>query len=374
MEKRLNEIDVELRELMTEIETADEERMTALEERVSALETEKRGIEEDIETRKKEEAALEEVKRHESEVKKIEERKEKTMEIRNTKEYIDAFANYIKSGDDKECRALLTENVNGSIPVPEFVYDVVTQAWEKNDVLGRVRKAYLKGNVKVSAEISASPAVIHEEGGDPITEEELVLAIIELLPETLKKWVGLSDETLDLNGEALLRYVYDEITYQIFLALTGLIVGSITAAPTTATGSEVSVAHYTVTEAGLTDIVGASGLLGGGVANPVVITSRANYATYRSLAMSANYAVDPFDGMEVVFVPDSMLPSGANTVLAIVGDLNAILCNFPNGDDVQIKYDEFTLATEDIVRVIGRMPVGVGLVVDKAFSVIIEEK
>ena len=52
------------------------------------------------------------------------------MEIRNSKEYINAYAEYIKTGDDRECRALLTENVGtGTVPVPEIVYDIVKTAW-----------------------------------------------------------------------------------------------------------------------------------------------------------------------------------------------------------------------------------------------------
>ena len=35
------------------------------------------------------------------------------MEIRKSHEYNMAFAEYIKTGDDSECRALLTENVSG---------------------------------------------------------------------------------------------------------------------------------------------------------------------------------------------------------------------------------------------------------------------
>ena len=37
------------------------------------------------------------------------------MEIRNTPEYINAFAEYIKTGEDAECRSLLSEN--GSAPL-----------------------------------------------------------------------------------------------------------------------------------------------------------------------------------------------------------------------------------------------------------------
>ena len=70
-------------------------------------------------------------------------------EVRDSREYIDAFAEYIKSEDDTQCRSLLTENVSGSIPVPSLVYDIVKNAWEREGLMSRVKKAYMKGNVKV---------------------------------------------------------------------------------------------------------------------------------------------------------------------------------------------------------------------------------
>ena len=80
-------------------------------------------------------------------------------EIRNSKAYIDAYAEYIKNEDDTECRALLSENAtNGTVPVPEMVYDIVKTAWEREGIMARVRKAYLKGNIKVPFELTADPA------------------------------------------------------------------------------------------------------------------------------------------------------------------------------------------------------------------------
>ena len=42
-------------------------------------------------------------------------------EIRSSEAYAKAFANYIKTNDDTECRALLTEMVSGDVPVPSVV-------------------------------------------------------------------------------------------------------------------------------------------------------------------------------------------------------------------------------------------------------------
>ena len=136
-------------------------------------------------------------------------------EIRNSNEYINAYAEYLKTNDDRECRALLTTGANGTVEVPDMVYDIIKTAWAKEDLMARVRTLSVKGNLKVQFEVSGSDAVVHTEGGSAVTEEELVLGIITLTPVSIKKWISLSDEVLDLRGEALLNYVYDELTYKI---------------------------------------------------------------------------------------------------------------------------------------------------------------
>ena len=97
---------------------------------LDALEAEIRSINEELETRKAEEAKKVEIRKAVAEgegktIEKlpVEERKEMTNEeIRNSKQYIDAYAEYVKNGDDKEVRALLTVNVaTGPVPVPVLV-------------------------------------------------------------------------------------------------------------------------------------------------------------------------------------------------------------------------------------------------------------
>lgn len=78
-------------------------------------------------------------------------------EIRNSAEYIDAYATYIKTGKDAECRALLSTNgtdstspaLTGYVPVPDLVDNTIRTAWERSNVMSLVRKTNLKGNVKV---------------------------------------------------------------------------------------------------------------------------------------------------------------------------------------------------------------------------------
>ena len=120
-----------------------------------------------------------------------EERKmEEKIELRNTPEYIDAYANYIRYNDDRELRALLTENGGGQIQVPSLVYDIVKTAWQREGIMALVRKAYLKGNLRVSFERSASEAVAHTEG-QAVDEETLTLGVVQLTPVAIKKWINI---------------------------------------------------------------------------------------------------------------------------------------------------------------------------------------
>jgi HK97 family phage major capsid protein len=192
----MNNEDADIEALSAEVD-AIEERKTAL---INAEEQRK---------------ALAEKVANDNTAKVVEERKEKikmdNMEVRNSKAYIDAYANYIKTEDDTECRSLLTENVSGSVPVPEFVYDIVKTAWEREGIMSRVRKAYLKGNLKVGFEYGADPAVVHTEGGNAVTEESLSLGVVTIVPASIKKWISVSDEVVDMRGEEFLRYILEEM-------------------------------------------------------------------------------------------------------------------------------------------------------------------
>ena len=154
-----------------------EEEMNIIEERVKTIE---------IETRKADMDAVAKGLGETIELPK-EERKMTEKEIRSTKEYIDAFANYIKTGKDAECRALLTTNVSGTVPVPTYVEDRIKTAWDRVELMGLVRKTYIRGNLNVGFERSADPAYIHTEGSAANTEESLTLGIVELKPQSIKK-------------------------------------------------------------------------------------------------------------------------------------------------------------------------------------------
>ena len=301
----------------------------------------------------------------------IEERKDNTMdiEIRNTPEYIDAYAKYIKTGNDAECRALLTENGSGTVAVPELVYDTIKTAWAKDGIMSLVRKSYLKGNLKVGFEISASGAVKHTEGV-AVDEESLVLGIVELIPAAIKKWVSISDEALDMSSVPYLQYIYDELTYQIAKKAADELIAKIVAAPQTSTTTAAQVGKLTSTTISLGLIANAMSMLSDRAANPVIIMNKATWGKFKEAQAAANYAYDPFEGLPVVFNNSLAAFTAATTgvAYAIVGDLGeGALANFPNGDEIQIKRDDYTLATSDLVRFIGREYVALGVVAPDAF-------
>ena len=341
-------------EIAEETATADSEMLETLNAELDAIEERRNALNIEIEERK---AAAEKVA--EGKGKEIESRKEEimtNMEIRNSKEYVDAFARYIKTGKDTECRALLTENVSGgTIPVPEIVEGTVRAAWENDEIFSRVRKTYVKGNLKVGFEISSSDATIHTEG-TAVDEESLVLGIVNLVPATIKKWISVSTEVLAMESEEFLRYIYDELTYRIIKAAADKVVDEIEASPAASSATQVGVPSVTGT-ATTASIVAAEGLLSGQASDLVVITTRATAAAVKSAALSAGFAYDPFDGAKVVYTEalDTFAAASTGDTFMIVGDLAGVQANLPEGEAVKFVFDEYTLAASDLVRVIGRL-------------------
>lgn len=368
-------------EQLEERRTAIAAEVDAPEADLDALEEEIRSINAELENRKAEAAKKEEIRSQVAsgagvvvEPIKTEERTMPTMEeIRDSKEYINAFAEYIKTGDPTECRALLSENGSGTVAVPTYVYEITKTAWNREGIMSRVRKAYLKGNLKVGFEISGSDAAVHTEGGDAVAEENLVLGIVNLIPETVKKWVSLSDEILDTRGTDFLDYVYDELTYRIAKKAADRLVAKILACGTVSTTTSPGVPSITVKTASMGTVAEAIAQLSDEAANPVVIMNKLTWGAFKGIQYANNFAADPFEGLDVVFNDTIKAYSAASTgdAYLLVGDLDqGALANFPNGDEIQFKFDELTLATSDLVRVIGRMPVAVGVVAPNAFCTV----
>jgi len=372
-----------------ELEARKSEFLTSLdspeidtEEKVAELRDQLAAVDEEMETRKKIAAekaeiraavAEDEVPVEVTEVIETEERGANTMtnaEIRNSKEYIDAYAEYIKTENDAECRALLTENVSGTVPVPEIVYDIVKTAWEREGITSRIRKTYIKGNLKVGFEISGDDAIVHTEGGNAIDPENLVLGVVELIPQSIKKVVQISDEALDLSGESFLRYIYDEITYRIAKKAADEIIAKIVACGTVSTTTCPSVAAITSASASVGLIASAMAQLSDEAANPVIMMNKLTFAAFKAAQYAAAVPVDPFEGLPVVFNNSIKAVAVASTgdTWAIVGDLDhGALANFPNGEEITFKFDDMTLKKQDLVEVLGREYVALGVVAPQAF-------
>ena len=352
---------------------------------LDALEAEARAIKDELEQRKAEAAKKAEIRSAVAsgmgetiEKPIIEEKKKMNIEeLRNSDEYIDAYAEYIKSNDATELRNMLTTvndatpNGSASIPVPVFVYDIVKTAWERDGITSRVRKAYLKGNLKVGFEISGSDATIHAEGASAVSPEDLVLGVVELKPQSIKKVVQMSDETYDLRGEAFLRYIYDEITYRIAKKAADELVAKIIACGTVSTTTCPGVPSITEETIGVGTVAKALANLSDEAANPVVMMNKLTWGALKAAQAAASYAYDPFEGLPVVFNNTITAYSAATTGVAymLVGDLDhGALMNFPNGDGIEFKFDDMTLKKQDLIEVLGRQYVAIGVVADKAFA------
>ena len=329
---------------------------------LDALEAEVRAINDEIENRKQAEQRKTDLRAAvangagEVTNKPVEEEHKMTVEeIRKSAEYVDAYAKYIKTGDDKECRALLTENASGVLPVPALVDEIVRTAWDNDQILRRVRRTFFKGNLKVAFERSATAAAVHTEGTSAPSEESLVLGIVTMIPANIKKWIRISDEAVAMGGEAFLRYIYDELTYQIIKKLAAEVVNDIKGANTTHGSNAVGIPKVNAAPA-LGTIASAMGYLTDEATDNVVIINRLSWSAFKAAQYAGSFSVDPFEGLTVLF--SDALPAYAsaddNAVYAIVGDLKGAQVNFPEGDGVVIKWDDLSEAEADMVKVVGR--------------------
>jgi len=293
-----------------------------------------------------------------------------TEEIRKSTEYSDAFAQYIRTGDARECRALLkTENASGTVPVPAYVDEIIHHAWETEGIVSLCKRTELRGNVKVAFERSADPAYVHTEGTSAPTEESLTIGIVTLTPANLKKWIRLTDEDVSLGGEAFVRYVYEEVTHQIIKALADGVVADIVALQTTNQATSVGAAKITSAPS-LTCIAEAYANLSDEATNPVIIMNKLTYAAFIAAQAAGNFSVDPFYGMRVLFNNSLKAYSAASTgdVYAIVGDLRGEQINYPEGDGVVLKWDDLSEAEADLVKIVGRQYVAHAAVAPFAFA------
>lgn len=369
------ELEARKAEIAVETDTATAEMIETLSAELDMIEERKLALDKEVEERKKAAEAV-----IAGAGKTIESRKESTMtfeEFRNSKAYVDAFANYIKTGKDEECRALikefrmpqsggsegtfLTTNVDGgNVPVPAFVENRVKTAWERDEIFSRITKTFVKGNLKVAVETSATGADIHTEGTPALDMERVELAIVNLVPVTIKKWVAFSTEVLAMGSEEFLMYVYDEITYRIIQKAAQMALNAILNDANHLNGTAVSGAVTTAA------IIQAIANLSGEARDLVLIASAQTIANIRIAALNAGYAYDPFQGLTPITAPAGILDHGD----AIVGDLSGVQANLPEGANVRFVLDEYSLAEKDLIKLVGRLYAAIDVVGLHMFSVI----
>ena len=378
VEARLAEITTRRAEIDAELQTAEAEALDALEEEVRGLNDEEEELEKRaaaIQHAAEERAAqVREVINTGKESRKITTTEEKnTMEVRNTPEYKKAFAKYILTGDDSECRALLSVNATsgGQVPVPDYVGEKIRTAWENDEIMGRVNKSYLKGNVKIGFEASATGAVVHVEGTDAPDEQTVTMGIVDLTAQSVKKWITVSTEAIDQN-EDVVDYVYDELTYHIVKAAAAILIGKIKALPAASTDEAPAAAKIT-TAPTLTAVANGIANLSDAASDPVIIMNKLTYADFKAAQAAGGFNYDPFEGRPVLFCNTlkAYSAAAAGEVYGIVGDLRVgAQANFPAGDDVKIIRDDYSLAEQDLVKFVGRQLVGIGAVAPFAFALL----
>ncbi len=158
-----------------------------------------------------------------------------------------------------------------------------------------------------------------------------------------------------MGGESLVRYIYNELTYQILKKLSALVVGDVAGASTSADADECSVAK--ITEApSVTTFATAFANLSDEASNPVIVMNKLTYANFVAAQAAGNFSFDPFRGFPVAF--SSALPAydnaDTNAVYAFIGDMSGVQVNYPEGDGIVIKYDDVTEAEKDMVKIVGR--------------------
>lgn len=328
---------------------------------LDALESEVRAINEELEARKAAEAKRAEIRSAVASGKgtviaKIEE--DTTMENTEARkaEMIDALAEYIKGRATNEQRAMLlsTNATGGTVKVSDIVDDYIWTDWDKSQILSRVRKVYVQGNYSVGYEASATGAVKHTEGAAAPTEETLTLAYIQFIAQYFKKWIRVSDTVLALKGQAFMSYLMDEFGHQLAIALENEVVAEIAASDLSA--KVTNPIDNTAAMAGFA-------ALSDEAVNPVVIISKANYAAIMNARTTAGSKIeDPFNGMEVLF--------NSTVTGMLVGDLDGVVANFPEGEDFKFIVDETSLAEQDLVKIVGKILVAIHLVRPNGFAVV----
>ena len=320
------------------------------------------------------------------------ETEERTMnkdELTRSAAYMDAYAEYVKRGydreafaeaaarlddSDKELRTLMTiQATDGTIAIPTEVEERVQTNWENEAIMSLVPVIDFAGDYQVQFEVGGSDATLHEEDGEPVEEEELALGIATITQDSWKKWIGVTKKVLKQNrGQALLDYLYDEIAHKIAVGAAGQLIGIIANLPSTATATTPSA--QAITEApSVVTVADATAQLSAEATNPVIVMNRKTAANFTAAALAANFAVDVYEGLPRIYTNN--LPAydaaSAGDVYMIVGDFNGARRTRPASDaNVEFTFDSITQKKSNIVEIQGEQFGGVGVVACDRFTLV----
>lgn len=402
VERRNNIVD-EIASKKEEFESSDTEKRDELLNEVEALNNEAKDIDEEIKSLEEQRSAFktqEERMSLQTNLSKveIEERKEQmeNVNVLAAKEYNQLYADMIRGKvDEKEVRSYLNQRAlttgTSNVPIPEIMQGFVETAWYNYGKFSRlVSETFEPAILKIPVEVSADGAVWHTEGGDAPDEESITLGQIILQPKMIKKWISLTDELMAMSADEFLRYVTDELVYRVILALDEAIINRADANGLGVIGIADS------SNSGMVESSSASAL-----AFDTILSAISGLVTFDNLtvAMNPNTFFNGFLGLtdqvgrpiynvvqdntgkpqyylngypvEFTQALSSFAEASADDPVVVVGDFRrGYRLNYPQGRNVITLVDPYTLATEDLVRMIGRLYVAGNVVRPKHFAVI----
>ena len=400
---RQNEIVDEVEAKKEEFENADTDKRDELLDEVEALTQEADKIDEELKELDQQKEELEKQEERMSLTRSlskivVEERKSQlnmdNTNVLNTPEYNQLYADYIRGKvDEREVRSYLQTrdgNANLStqtqyVPIPEVMQGFVETAWYEYGKFSRlVSETFEPAIFKIPVELSATGANWHAENSGPIEQEEITFGQIILQPMHIKKFIALTDELMVMSATDFMRYIADELVYRVILALDEAIISRKDANGLGVIG---------VVDNPFTEIVETE------LNFNAVNTALANLVTFEDLTIAMNPATffNTFMGMHddvgrpifsvvkdntdrpqyylsghrVEFTqalkPDTEAEAG-EPIFLIGNFRRGYRLNYPNGRNVITLVDPYTLATEDIVRMIGRLYVAGNVVKPKHFA------
>ena len=313
----------------------------------------------------------------------IDERKDQRMEdnILKSAEYTKLYADMIRGRvDEKEVRSYLNQRADSAnlstatdyVPIPEVMQGYVETAWFNYGKFSRlVAETFEPAILKIPVEVSADGANWHDENGDAVTQEAITFGQIILQPKMIKKFIALTDELMAMAAPDFLRYISDELVYRVILALDEAIIsrtddnglGVIGVANNALTTDVPAELDFNVINEAVAGLVTFDNLV---IAmNPKTffsnfmgLTDQVGNPIFRVVHDNENRPQYYLSGYRVEFT--QALPAyddaDPSDVYAIIGNWGrGYRLNYPQGRNVITLVDPYTLATEDVVRMIGRL-------------------